>query len=199
MYGEFGDIESARSEFDRMPQRDSASYSAMLAAYASVSAAGDVIDFFQRMNTDGIVANESAYTVQFGACAQTCNLAVGEQAHAAHLTSGLESVIASTALIDMYGKCDKPDAARAEFDRMPQHDAALYGAMLDALGVSGRATEAVAVFHGMLREGITPTEIELVCLLSACSHGGLVDEALTLRHHPVLRCCTDRDPSGMRR
>jgi pentatricopeptide repeat protein len=105
---------------------------------------------------------------------------VGERIYAAYLASGLESVIASNTLIDMYGKCDKPDAARAEFDRMPQHDAISYGALLGALGVSGRATEAVALFHNMLREDITPTETELVCVLSACSHGGLVDEALTL-------------------
>jgi pentatricopeptide repeat protein len=46
MDGTFGDITSARSEFDRMPQRDSASYSAMLAAYASVGAADDAIKLF---------------------------------------------------------------------------------------------------------------------------------------------------------
>jgi len=59
--------------------------------------------------------------------------------------------------------------------------------MIMALGQHGRGTDALALFEDMrrmpLREGepkLEPNEVTLTAVLNACSHAGLVDEALAI-------------------
>jgi pentatricopeptide repeat protein len=42
----------------------------------------------------------------------------------------------------------------------------------------GHAKEALKHFQWMCEEGIQPDDVTFVCLLSACSHAGLVDEGM---------------------
>ncbi len=42
----------------------------------------------------------------------------------------------------------------------------------------GHGKEALKQFEWMCEEGVQPDDITFVCLLSACSHAGLVDEGM---------------------
>jgi pentatricopeptide repeat protein len=42
--------------------------------------------------------------------------------------------------------------------------------------VHGHGKEALKYFEQMCEEGVQPNDITFICLLSACSHAGLVDE-----------------------
>jgi pentatricopeptide repeat protein len=180
MYGKCGRLDEALAEFERMQQRTAATYDALMSAYGQSELAADALRLFERMMSEGVAPSEHTFATLFSVCARTCDLTVGERVHAAYRASGMESTVASTALIDMYGKCGRLDEALIEFERMPERDAVTYGAVFDALGSNGRATDALALFRRMLSDGVRPSDVDFVCLLSACSHGGLVAEALEL-------------------
>jgi pentatricopeptide repeat protein len=44
----------------------------------------------------------------------------------------------------------------------------------------GHGREALKHFEWMCEEGVQPDDITFICLLSACSHAGLVDEGMHL-------------------
>jgi len=69
------------------------------------------------------------------------------------------------------------DLARQVFDRMPARDLASWNAMVLALANHGRVRDSLDLFDRMTRaENVAPNAITFVAVLSACNHGGLVEE-----------------------
>jgi len=76
---------------------------------------------------------------------------------------------------------------------VPKQGVSSWTAMIHALGQHGRGSEAVQLFHRMLQwqqttttttsrdgEEPAPNEVTLIAVLNACSHAGLVDDALSI-------------------
>jgi pentatricopeptide repeat protein len=64
------------------------------------------------------------------------------------------------------------------FNKMPSRDVGSWNAMLGGCAMHGHGKEALQLFGRMGEEGVQPNDITFVCLLSACSHAGLVDEGM---------------------
>jgi pentatricopeptide repeat protein len=69
------------------------------------------------------------------------------------------------------------DACRV-FNTMPSHDVVSWNALLGGFAMYGQGKEALVQFERMCEECVHPDDITFVCLLSACSHAGFVDEGL---------------------
>jgi pentatricopeptide repeat protein len=82
----------------------------------------------------------------------------------------------ATALIDMYSKCGNADEARRVFNQLNPKDATCWNAIINGLAVNGHSREALGLFEEMRRNGISPNSVTMIGVLSACSHGGLVNE-----------------------
>ncbi len=78
----------------------------------------------------------------------------------------------------MYAKCGSMEDAWRVFNRMPSRDVVTWTAMLNGFSMHGHGGEAIAHFEQMCEECIDINNITFVCLLSACSHAGLVYEGL---------------------
>jgi pentatricopeptide repeat protein len=61
------------------------------------------------------------------------------------------------------------------FDNMSERDLVSWNSMIDGYGMHGCSKDAFVVFHQMQQMGVKPDHITFTCLLSACSHAGLVD------------------------
>jgi pentatricopeptide repeat protein len=81
-------------------------------------------------------------------------------------------------LIDMYAKCGSLEDALKVFNKMPSRDVVTWNAMIGGYAIHGHGKEALKQFEQMHEEGVQPDDTTFVCLLSACSHSGLVDEGL---------------------
>lgn len=66
--------------------------------------------------------------------------------------------------------------ARRVFDRMNEKNVKSWSAMVAGYGMHGQAKDALDVFSGMIQAGVKPNSISFVSVLTACCHGGLVDE-----------------------
>jgi pentatricopeptide repeat protein len=91
-----------------------------------------------------------------------------------------QNQVVQTALIHFYGKCGQPEEALKVFHEMDNCDLVTWNAIINVCGTNGRGIQALTLFQQMQEQGIKPNHITFVALLSACSHSGLVEEAL---HH----------------
>ena len=85
-------------------------------------------------------------------------------------------VVNYTAFIDMYARCGSVAMAQKVFVEMPEKNVVSWSAMINAFGIHGLCSEALAFFDQMRSENQVPNSITFVSLLSACSHSGKVAE-----------------------
>ena len=78
----------------------------------------------------------------------------------------------------MYAKCGSMDDACSVFDSMQSRNVISWNAMIAGYAQNGNGKEALELFQQMQQEGVKPNSVTFVALLNACSHAGLVDEAL---------------------
>lgn len=116
----------------------------------------------------------SVLTVCSGLMALEC----GMQIHAQMMKSGiLSDFVASTSLVNMYGKCGRINDAIKAFDEMPTRTVISWTTMIASYSQNGLYKEAIELFEEMLAAGINPTLVSFISVLSACSYACLVDKA----------------------
>ena len=78
----------------------------------------------------------------------------------------------------MYARSGDVDAAVRRFQEMELHDVVSWSAVISSHAQHGCAREALRFFSEMVDAKVVPNEITFLGVLTACSHGGLVDEGL---------------------
>jgi pentatricopeptide repeat protein len=133
------------------------------------------------MQQEGVQPNCVTFVTVLNACASVIVLEEGRCVHHQIIQSALESdVFVGNSLLDMYGKCVSIEDAWKVFHKMPSRDVVTWNAMLGGCAMHGHGREALRHFEQMCDEGVQPDDITFVCVLSACSHAGLVDEGMCL-------------------
>lgn len=180
MYGKCGEISLSCAVFDKMVQRSVASWSALIAAHASLGMWGKCLEIFRGMSSEGCWrAEESILVNVVSACTHLGALDLGRCTHGSLLRtmSGL-NVVVETSLMDMYVKCGSLNKGLFLFQRMIEKNQMSYGVMISGLAMHGQGPEALKLFDEMLEQGLKPDDVAYVGVLSACSHAGLVEEGL---------------------
>jgi pentatricopeptide repeat protein len=125
--------------------------------------------------------NSVTFVGVLNACASMIALEEVRSVHHHIAQSGLETnVFVGIRLVDMYAKCGSTEDAWRVFNKMPSQNAVTWNAILGGCAMHGHGREALKYFEQMCKEGVQPDDITFVCLLSACSHAGLVDEGVHL-------------------
>eukprot|EP01018_Ginkgo_biloba_P022487 Gb_36081 [translate_table: standard] len=177
MYAKCGYLIGARQIFNKMPKRNVISWTAMIAAYAQHHYGEQSLALFYQMQGAGIKPNQVTFASILSVCAKLAMLEQGKEVHAHILRSGFVSDdLTDNALLDMYAKCGSIDDAQWTFDKMPNPDVVSWNSLIAGYGKHGRGKEALQLFQQMQQAGMKPNDITFVCVLSACSHAGLVDE-----------------------
>eukprot|EP01018_Ginkgo_biloba_P007732 Gb_21237 [translate_table: standard] len=177
MYAKCGSIEKARELFDKMPQRNAVSWNTMIAGYAQNGQSVEALRLFRWMQLAVVKPDLKTFASVLQACANLAALEQGMEIHEDIITSGFDSdVVLESALVDMYAKCGNLERARDVFDKMHQRDVVSWNTMIAGYALHGCGKEALKLFEQMQHSGVNPNHVTLVCVLSACCHGGLVDE-----------------------
>ncbi|XP_059630569.1 pentatricopeptide repeat-containing protein At2g29760, chloroplastic-like [Cornus florida] len=177
-YTTIGDLESARAFFDQMPVKNVVSWNAMIACYVHNHRFDEALSVLHHMLIDGVCRPDQTTLVSvLSACAHLGSLEHGKwidsyiKKNKINLSNPL-----GNALIDMFAKCGDVENGRAVFDRMAKRCIITWTAMVSGLAVNGQCREALALFDRMCLEGIKPDDVFFIAVLSACTHGGLVEE-----------------------
>ncbi|KAF5750014.1 pentatricopeptide repeat-containing protein [Tripterygium wilfordii] len=177
MYSKSGYSDDASKVFYGMRIRNVVSWTTLIAGYVQCNRFRDALLVYQEMLMEAIKPNHSTLTSVLTACAQLGAVAQGRWIHGYIYRKNLEINLAlGTALIDMYAKCGCLDEALLIFEKLPSKDICTWTAMINGLAMHGDASSSLNFFSNMVKNGIQPNEITFIGVLSACSHGGLVDE-----------------------
>ncbi|KAF8394398.1 hypothetical protein HHK36_020606 [Tetracentron sinense] len=169
----------ARQLFDQMPEKNVVSWSAMITGYAQVGMFKEALELFNEMQLSGFRPNHAGIVGALSACAFLGALDQGRWIHAYVDRNGIElDRVLGTALIDMYAKCGCIETARNVFNEMSERDVFAFTSMISGLSNHGQSASAIEFFVKMQKEGIDPNEVTFICVLSACSRMGLVEEGL---------------------
>lgn len=188
MYGKCGSIADAQMAFDNLSQPDVVSWNAILAAYIQRGEPEKTLTLFGQMQQTGVStdARTLVSVVQaWGMIAEKKKddrrterldvLGKAKVLHAEVLTRGYHcDVFVTSALLTLYGKCGSLLDARCLFDGLANRDVVSWTSMLSAYVELGHGEKALQLFNQMQMEGVTPSDITLVCILRACSSTGIL-------------------------
>ncbi|KAJ7523169.1 hypothetical protein O6H91_18G040000 [Diphasiastrum complanatum] len=177
MYAKCGSIDDAYDVFKSMPVRNVVSWSTMISGYVKCGHGQKAIKLFQQMQQELVKPDGVTYVAMISACADIGALEEGKRVHAEVTRSGLElDVFVGSSLVDMYAKCGSIKNARTVFGNISRRNVVSWNSMLTGYALHGLGKEALLLFEEMCESGAEVDGSTLACLLSACSHAGLVDQ-----------------------
>ncbi|KAI9176400.1 hypothetical protein LWI28_002342 [Acer negundo] len=172
--GEYG---IAKKVFSKMQTQDVVSWNSMIGGYIRNARFEEAIIFFQKMLSSNVEPDKFTFASIITGCARLGDFYHGLWVHNLMIEKRIElNFILSSALIDMYSKCGRIQAAKEVFDRAQQDDVSVWNAMISGLAIHGLATDAIAIFSKMEVENVLPDSITFIGLLTACTHCGMVEE-----------------------
>lgn len=144
--------------------------------------ARETISVFLEMKELGFVPDDVSMVSVTSACGALGDLKLAFQLHkcvyqAAKSGEGKSDILMLNSVIDMYGKCGRMDLAHRVFSRMQQmRNVSSWTSMIVGYGSNGLVRQALDCFSEMIRSGVVPNHVTFVGVLTACVHGGLVQE-----------------------
>ncbi|KAJ7558666.1 hypothetical protein O6H91_04G050500 [Diphasiastrum complanatum] len=176
-YVKCGNIEDACRVFHNMQVHDSICWNTLIMGFVKCGQGEKAIELYQRMLQQGVQLDLVGFVGVLNACASVAALEEGKRVHAQVIQCGFgHEIFIGNALIDMYTKSGGLDEASKVFNNMPSRDLISWNAMIGGYAMHGLAMQALRLFEQMGKQSVEMDCVTFLCLLSACSHAGLVDE-----------------------
>ncbi|KAI4977515.1 hypothetical protein ZWY2020_059652 [Hordeum vulgare] len=193
VYCKCGVVEVARAVFDRMTDKNSVSWNAMIKGYAENGDATEALLLFKRMVGEGVDVTDVSVLAALHACGELGYLDEGRRVHELLMRIGLESnVSVMNALITMYSKCKRTDLAAQVFDEVRYKTPISWNAMILGCTQNGRPEDAVRLFSRMQLKNVKPDSFTLVSVIPALAD---ISDPLQARwiHGYSIRLHLDQD------
>ncbi|GAB2295873.1 hypothetical protein Dimus_030023 [Dionaea muscipula] len=173
-----GRVELARELFDVMPEKNICTWNAMIGGYCQNKQPRQALELFHELQASTVFEpDEFTIASVLAAIADLVALDLGIWVHHYAQRRRLDKTVnVCTALIDMYAKCGEINKALCVFEATPMEAIAPCNAMINGFALNGCCEEALEFFQKFLCRGMKPNEITMIGVLSACNHGGLVEE-----------------------
>ncbi|KAH7835999.1 hypothetical protein Vadar_031872 [Vaccinium darrowii] len=180
MYAKCRSIEDAQFLFKMVSDKNLVAYNSIISGYSQNGSSYEALKLFHKMRSEHLVPDAVTVVTVLSACASLGALPVGSSLHAYSIKGGLlsSSVYVGTSLVNFYAKCGEAESARIVFDGMKEKNRITWAAMIGGYGMQGDCGGSVALFTDMLSENLEPNKVIFTSILSACSHTGMVGEAL---------------------
>ncbi|XP_015892956.3 putative pentatricopeptide repeat-containing protein At5g52630 isoform X2 [Ziziphus jujuba] len=191
LYLKCGQVKEAQTLFEGMETVSLITWNAMIAGYAQMmdlegndlsayQSGNEALNIFSKLNRSDMKPDLFTFSSILTVCSSLVALEQGEQIHAQTIKTGfLSDVVVGTALINMYNKCGSIEKASKAFLEMSTRTLISWTSMITGLAQHGKTQQALQLFEDMRFAGVRPNQITFVGVLSACSHAGMVDEALS--------------------
>ena len=179
MYSKCKRVDLAAKVFEGLQGKTIVSWNAMILGYAQNGRVNEALNHFCEMQSQNIKPDSFTLVSVIPALAELSVTRQAKWMHGLVIRNCLDkNVFVMTALVDMYAKCGAISTARKIFDTMEERHVTTWNAMIDGYGTHGLGKDAVELFNDMQKGTIKPNDITFLCVISACSHSGLVQEGL---------------------
>ncbi|PIN19204.1 hypothetical protein CDL12_08120 [Handroanthus impetiginosus] len=179
MYANCGDLDSSNSIFCALVNRTSATWNAMVAAKAHHGQCEEALKLLLEMHRAEVNFDQFSLSAALSSSANLAILEDGQHLHGLAIKLGYDNYhFVANATMDMYGKCGELNDLLKLLPKPTMRSRLSWNILLSACSRHGYFQKAREIFHQMVAQGTKPDHVTFVSLLSACSHGGLVDEGL---------------------
>ncbi|KAL7612337.1 hypothetical protein Lser_V15G07640 [Lactuca serriola] len=170
MYIKCGAPNKATTVFHTMSIKTTSCWNVLIAGHLKSSQPFEALNFFSLMAQKGHRFDLITLANGIISCANLGLLLVGKSIHGYMFRNRVHlDVVANTALVDMYSKCENCINARKIFDTMKDKDVISFNVMIDGYLQNGHACEAIEAFHNMRTLGLTENEATILTVVSAFS------------------------------
>lgn len=165
LYAKLGEVPTAAKVFDKMPERNTASFNTIISGYSKCGYAEKAWGVFSEMRDFGYLPNQS--TVGGLLSCVSVDVCAGTQLHGLSLKYGLFTADAfvGTGLLCLYGRLELLEMAEQIFEDMPLKSLETWNHMMTLLGQRGFLKKCMFLFRELVRTG---------ACLSKCSFLGVL-------------------------
>ncbi|KAL6317679.1 hypothetical protein AAG906_030433 [Vitis piasezkii] len=167
-YLRFGKLVEARKVFDKMPERNVVSWTAVVNGYSRYGFDDEALRLFNDCIENGVRANGKTFVCVLNLCSKRLDFELGRQIHACIVKDNWRNLIVDSALVYFYAQCGDLSGAFHAFDQMPERDVVCWTTMITACSQQGRGTEALSMFSQMIFNTSSPNEFTVCSVLKAC-------------------------------
>jgi pentatricopeptide repeat protein len=179
VYAKCGRFDEAKKIFANLAHKSTVPWTAMISGYVHKGLHEEGLKLFNEMRRTNVSADQATFASILRASANLASLSLGKQLHSFVIKSGfMSNVFSGSALVDMYAKCGSLKDALQSFQEMPKRNPVSWNALISAYAQNGDGDGTFMSFEQMIQSGFQPDLVSFLSILTACSHCGLVDEAL---------------------
>lgn len=179
MYGKCSDIQRAVAMFGSAQDGSLECCNSLMTSLLHCDAIEDVVEMFGLMVDEGVGLDEVTLSTTLKALSVSslASLASVKLLHSFAIKLGFESDIAVLcSLIDAYSRCGSIELSRQVFEEIPSPNVICFTSIINGYAQNGMGSEGLELFQAMIQKGLKPDKVTFLCVLSACSHSGLVKE-----------------------
>ncbi|EFJ38236.1 hypothetical protein SELMODRAFT_73641 [Selaginella moellendorffii] len=195
MYAKCGSMVDSRRVFDGMRRHDVVSWNSLISGYADNDQGEAALELFVPMELEGCAHDSRTFLASLKACGCVGALDIGRTLHGKIRELGLDSdVVIATSLVDFYGKCGSMVDAEQVFSSIVTKDIVAWNALLTGYSRQGDTEALFQAFDRMMasRPRVRPDGVTFLCVLTACSHSGLVEQGK--RYFEAMKSIHGLDP-----
>eukprot|EP01018_Ginkgo_biloba_P027409 Gb_40680 [translate_table: standard] len=186
MYAKCGSVDNACKAFDKMPERNTISWTAVIAGYAQNNHDEEALHLFSEMRQAGTKPNHFTFAIILQACSNLGYLQQVKEIHAHTITTGFEShVSVRNALVSVYAKFGYIEDAQKTFSKILQRNIVSWNAMIGGYGQNGDGEDALRLFCDMRQAGMKPDKFTLSSVLSTCATLATLEQGKLVHAHIV--------------
>ncbi|KAK1355996.1 Pentatricopeptide repeat-containing protein [Heracleum sosnowskyi] len=187
-YARIDDIKAAVKVFDVLPHRGIDSWNAIIIAFSRKGWSGEVINFYGKMELEGVKPDSSTFTIALKACTSLLDFEMGENVRTRAVECGYENdVFVGSSVLNLHAKCGKMDDAMVVFEKMRRRDVVCWTAMITGFAQCGRMREAICMFRRMRNEGLEGDKVVMLGLIQACANIGDTRMGLSVHGYMIRR------------
>ncbi|TKW18958.1 hypothetical protein SEVIR_5G466800v4 [Setaria viridis] len=185
LYSNSGCTEDGYRCFRSLYKQDIVTWTSMISGFVQNELFEKALRLFQELLCYGLKPDLFTISSVMNACASLAVARTGEQIQCLATKSGFNRfTVMGNSCVHMYARSGDVDAATLRFKEMESRDVVSWSAVISSHAQHGCARDALCIFNEMMDAKVVPNEITFLGVLTACSHGGLVDEGL--RYYEIM-------------
>ncbi|KAK9706903.1 hypothetical protein RND81_07G159700 [Saponaria officinalis] len=162
-------VDEAIRVFEMMPYRNVISWTSMISGLDQNGRSFEALRLFKQMVGDGNEPTESTFACLITACVNVKAVELGTQIHGRSVKLGYvwDEFVASS-LITLYANCKRLDDSRRVFDEKVHDSVVVWTSLLTGYSSNSMHDNALTVFSGMTKMGVSPNESSFTSVLNSC-------------------------------
>ncbi|KAG6578339.1 Pentatricopeptide repeat-containing protein, chloroplastic, partial [Cucurbita argyrosperma subsp. sororia] len=170
MYAKSGSLADSREVFDEMRNRNTVTWTSIIAGYAREGLGEEAVNLFRLMNKQRVPANDLTIVSILRACGSIGASLTGREVHAQIVKNSFQTNLhIGSTLVWFYCKCRNQPKASMVLQQMPLRDVVSWTAIISGCAHLGHESEALEFLENMIEEGVEPNSFTYSSALKACA------------------------------